>query len=450
MFKFTTFCLLFLLANFASAQTFEADRGGYYFFSPTKYGYIGLSTVALNMGVGKYVSSGHTIATYDKEGNKKSLNAIDCKDGLTVGLANQKNDYSYLASSFINARNSFYKLILFKIDKSGNHDKVVVNVKSKFSKILGIGKYTLDLKYTFATHDAFLFIFSKYLNNVETFYLVKVKNNSEAFEITSLDLILEDRAFKAQKVSEMRYAFDGENTFSILQLHQNTGNYNIISQEFKLNEFEKETIRNFELGFVGKDFFLSPIVSNNKVVKTYASYANTMLKRMDKGISDYVQYEYVAGSLAIVGLYYKNKSSALLEERADGLFMVRLDAKGDTVLISDLSEKFEFNYGKSNRKSPQYAFLFNNFQFLTTLWFADKKNLMLYEGGSGASEVDLNSIDPLAGLVYHFDPKKNIPVNKYLKPKKSGVYRSVNSLFCLYDLKPNSVGYYTKLSIKKF
>ena len=439
--------LLFLfILNCGCSQTFEAERGGFYFFSPIKQGFIGMSTTSLNIGVGEYISSGNTVTIYNLDGSVKENSNVDCRTGKTTGFANEDNDYSYLLSHFINAKSSLQKLVLYQIDQDGDLDKVSINFKSEFSEVLGRGSYFLDLKYGLATQNSFIFIFSKYEDELETFYLVSVSNETDNVDIEKIDFELKDEDLKDATRTNLKFVPNGDKAISIIQMVKTENEYFSEVKDYSIDGLKIIRARSIKLDFLGSEIF--PCMSSQThSTKTFESNFSTLIQRNFLIYNNYLLYEYVNENLIISGLYYSNKNGEFLDLKAAGLFNVTVSPEQYSAKI--ISKRITFDYASLESKTPAYMCLYGNSTAYYSFLFKDEKKLYCSNSGSSLENVNLKNADPMQGLIYSLDHQKSIE-KKYLKSKRSGIYRSSKLFFCLYGLKANSTGLYTKLTYHKF
>ena len=439
--------LLFILviSIVGYSQTFETERGGYYFFSPIKHGFIGMSTVSLNLGIGEYVSSGNTITTYSKTGSITNTSNVDCKDALTGGLSNENNDYSYLLSYFINSKNSIYKLVLYQVDKEGDLDRISINLRGLIGSEVGRGSYVLDLKYATATSNACMFVFSKYQNNIETFYLTKVGNKTDKVEISKLDFEISDEALKSKEQSALKFVNKDGGTLAVIQLVQKGNEVKTVIKEYTTADLKLKNKQEIVLDFLGKEMILHPSTLT-ELNRTFETYFPSVIYRDEVQVYDYLQYEYNNSELIITGLYMKN-DTAIANLKADGLFTVNISSNQN--VVAKPTKNIVFNYGSEEVSTPYYLSLFGDNQFYYSLFFKESEALYFGVNEDSLVNIDLKNAGPEQAIIYNLYQKDTSDI-KYFKTNRSKLYQTGNSYFCLYGLRSNSTGLYTTFSFLEF
>lgn len=442
---------IFLVCIFCTinicAQSFTAERGGYYFFAPIKEGFVGMSTVGLNIGVGEYISSGNTVSTFYADGSIKGTATIDCKDGITAGFANENNNFSYLTSSFYSSKNSFYKMVLYLASKEAKLDRVNINVKSLFGRELGRGKYTLDLNYGLAADSAFVFIFSKYVNDSVSYYCVKVNNRDSDISMVPLTITSADVAVKNGTESELSFVFDGNNHLAAIQMNKsNEEDYHLVVNAVSLDSLVLVEDRVVALPFLNKEFNLCPW-SENTVAHTFDAKLPSILDRGFTRAPSWAGFEFFNGKILMSGLYYNTKNSAVIGQRADGMFKVNIETKDS--LISTCSQTTPFKYSKDDQVTPDYSCItLNDKRYCALIYQLNNKMVGMVDGVTTSNEV-MKSASPIQGLIRQLDSKRVVD-RKDLREGRSKIYESQLGVFCLYDLKSNSVGAYTRFIFKDF
>lgn len=441
--KFLAVFMLLLLSIACQAQNFEPVKGGFYFFSPTKHGFVGFSLVGIDVGVGEYVQRTNTISTFYADGSLQGSSEVDCRSGYTKGFANESNNKSYLLSYFFNNNNSFYKFILFRVDKEGDVDRININMKSEFGEVIGRSNYTLDLKYGLATSNSFVFIFGKYKNNSEELYLVEIKNGQEHAKIMKLDFIIEDSTLKDKTGGMVKFAFNGKNTLSAIQWVQRNNSYYLIVKDYFLKSFELASSREIALDFIGKNLFVTPNLQS-ETLKNYESYMPTILDREASLVKNYFNYEYVNNKLNVTGLYCSQKSAAKAEMAADGLFNISINKFQTTV--SSVGDKVPFLSKKAVDKTPTHSYVFQLSEIYCSYMQSNTSKPSLSKKSSTPIKIELSGAGPTQALISYLDARRTLD-KKYLKEKRSVLLQTINGLYCLYKLKQNSTGNYTKISV---
>ncbi|MFK8045042.1 MAG: hypothetical protein AB8B72_06085 [Crocinitomicaceae bacterium] len=405
-----------------------------------------MSTVALNIGVGEYVSSGNTITTYYKDGSKKGSSSVDCRDGMTAGFANPRNDYSYLLSYFVNTKNSVYKVVIYQADKEADLNRVTVNLKSKYSTVLGRGKYIMDLKYAVATDSSLVFVFSKYMDEVENFYLVQVENRENRISIKDLGISVSNQDLKTGKSSSLKFVFDGNRTIYAVQLSAKQSNYHLKIKSVELDSLTVSGERQVKLDFMNKELKICP--SNTlENSRAYESGFGSVISTEKPQLDSYMKFDFFKGNLVATGLFYRMNASTSKNSRADGIFYV--DLKNGTDKVTKVSSKLFCSYTASGDPTPDIYTGFGLSKFYWSYVKATDNTVWLSLNGVKSELVNLKKGGAKQGIIKYLDKKNEIAI-KYLKTGKSALLETLNSYYCLYNTKTNSVGYYTQLSIKEF
>jgi hypothetical protein len=446
MMRILMLLLLLLQATDSFAQTFEAQWGGFHFFAPTKVGYVGMSTISFNIGIGQYVSSGNTVTTYYSDGSVKNSASVDCRDGLTAGFANEENDFSYLLTYFVNTYNSVYKLVLYQVDTEGDLDRVSINLKAHCNTFIGRGDYVLDLKYAVATNNAFVFVFSKYENNTETFYAGQVLNESDEVRFFKLQLSVNDQDVYFQKTGIPKFTSNGSNILTATQWQLNKGQYRATVLNYSLEKLSLDNEQEYLLDFIGKTLFPCPSLESNPP-KTYESNFSSVIARSEPLKLNLFQFEYDGDQLILSGLYYDKRSKMILELKADGLYYLALANNQKTITAPE--QTVEFSYAQSEDKTPSYLCLFGSSQFYCSLLYKREKKLYVTDSENTFVNIDLKNAHPGHALIYSMDEEHTVDT-KYLKSKRSKLYRASKSIFCVYGIKANTTGLLTKLMVQKF
>jgi len=405
-----------------------------------------MSTVALNIGIGEYVSSGNTITTYREDGSKKGSSSIDCRDGLTAGFANPKNEYSYLLSYYINTKNSVYKVIIYQVDHEADLNRVTVNLKSKFSAVLGRGRYILDLKYALATDSSMVFVFSKYMNEVENFYLVQVSNRENRISIKDLGISITDKALKEAENSCPKFIYDGNRTVFAVQLATKQSSHYLKVKSVELDSLQLSEERQIKLDFIHEDFKIYPSTELENV-RAYESGFGSVLGREKSALDRYLKFDFFGGNLVATGLFIEKKNKANANGRADGVFY--LDLKDNVDQFNKVTSKVSWLYTSTEDSTPEFYTGFGLYKFYWSHVKATDNTVWLSINGVKPELMNIKKGGAKQGLVKYLD-KKNEIAAKYLKDGKSALLETLTSFYCLYNIKSNSVGYYTQLSIKEF